>query len=48
MLLTWHNVAFYQQMMRELRDAIANGQLQAYARKFAADQARGDAGDGAA
>jgi queuine tRNA-ribosyltransferase len=49
MLLTWHNVAFYQQMMRELREAIAAGQLAAYAQKFAADQARGDqeADDGA-
>ncbi len=46
MLLTWHNVAFYQQMMRELREAIANGHLAAYAQKFAADQARGSSSDG--
>ncbi len=43
MLLTWHNVAFYQQMMTDLRAAIQNGTLASYAAAFAADQARGDA-----
>lgn len=42
MLLTWHNVAFYQQLMRELRAAIAEGRLADYMRTFAADQQRGD------
>ena len=42
MLLTWHNIAFYQQIMRELRAAITEGRLADYARRFAADQARGD------
>ena len=42
MLLSWHNVAFYQQMMRELRAAIAAGTLATYAMGFAADQQRGD------
>jgi queuine tRNA-ribosyltransferase len=42
MLLSWHNVAFYQQMMKELRAAIAGGTLASYAAAFAADQARGD------
>jgi queuine tRNA-ribosyltransferase len=42
MLLTWHNVAFYQQIMREMRAAIAEGKLAGYASRFAADQARGD------
>jgi queuine tRNA-ribosyltransferase len=42
MLLTWHNVAFYQQMMRGLREAIVAGALASFATAFAADQARGD------
>ena len=42
MLLTWHNIAFYQQIMRELRAAITEGKLSAYASRFAADQARGE------
>jgi queuine tRNA-ribosyltransferase len=42
MLLSWHNVAFYQQLMAELRNAISGGTFDAYARQFAADQARGD------
>ena len=42
MLLTWHNIAFYQQVMAELRSAIMRGQLADYARAFAADQAGGD------
>jgi hypothetical protein len=33
-------------MMGELREAIANGALTAYAQKFAADQAQGARGDG--
>ena len=44
MLLTQHNIAFYQQIMRELRQAIAEGRLQDYIRAFAADQAQGDRG----
>ena len=42
MLLSWHNVAFYQQIMREMREAIAAGTLAAYAASFVADQALGD------
>ena len=38
MLLTWHNVAFYQQMMKELRAAIVAGKLADTAMQFAADQ----------
>ena len=45
MLLSWHNVAFYQQMMKELRAAISSGTLSAYAASFAADQAKGGAAD---
>ncbi len=33
-LNTIHNLYFYQQLMRELREAIEQGQLQAYAREF--------------
>lgn len=44
MLLTWHNIAFYQQMMKELRAAIAEGSLVDYAMQFATDQRRGDDG----
>lgn len=50
MLLSWHNVAFYQQVMKELREAISTGTFSAFAAAFAADQARGtgdnDSGDG--
>lgn len=48
MLLSWHNVAFYQQVMKELREAIAAQSLDAYARAFAADQAGGGDADDAA
>ena len=47
MLLSWHNVAFYQQMMKELRAAIAGGTLSEYAAAFAADQAKGGVADDA-
>ena len=42
MLLTWHNVAFYQQLMADLRDAIQSGSLDSYADGFVADWLRGD------
>ena len=42
MLLTWHNLHYYQNLMRELREAIEKGQLQAFAAAFAEDQAKGD------
>jgi len=34
MLLTWHNLTFYQQLMQGLRDAITGGRLQAFAQEF--------------
>jgi queuine tRNA-ribosyltransferase len=34
MLLTWHNLAFYQDLMRALREAIAQGALESFARSF--------------
>jgi queuine tRNA-ribosyltransferase len=36
MLMTEHNLWFYQQLMQGLRDAIAEGQLEAYAAGFMA------------
>ncbi|MDX2141741.1 MAG: tRNA guanosine(34) transglycosylase Tgt [Rhodospirillaceae bacterium] len=42
MLLSWHNVAFYQHLMEQLRDAIAAHQLEVFAKAFAADQAAGE------
>jgi queuine tRNA-ribosyltransferase len=35
-LLTWHNIAFYQQLMQGLRDAIDAGKLAAFAQAFLA------------
>jgi queuine tRNA-ribosyltransferase len=47
MLLTWHNLQYYQDLMRGLRGAIAAGEAAAFAERFAAQQALGDieAGD---
>ena len=42
MLLSWHNVAFYQKLMKDLREAISTQTLTEFAAAFAADQARGD------
>ena len=42
MLLTWHNLQFYQDLMAGLRAAIAKGELSAFANNFRADYARGD------
>ncbi len=42
MLLTWHNIQYYQDLMRGLRAAIAAGQMTAFARQFAEQQALGD------
>jgi queuine tRNA-ribosyltransferase len=41
MLLTWHNLTYYQDLMAGLRDAIAKGALSAFAETFAAGQAAG-------
>ena len=40
-LATIHNLYYYQQLMRELRDAIEGNQLDAYVRQFYADRQRG-------
>lgn len=42
MLLTWHNIQFYQDVMRGLRAAIAEGRVQQFAAQALADEALGD------
>jgi queuine tRNA-ribosyltransferase len=41
-LLTWHNLRYYQDLMAALRGAIEAGRLGEFAAAFAADQAGGD------
>jgi queuine tRNA-ribosyltransferase len=43
MLLTWHNLAFYQQLMQGLREAIAARRLAAHAAALRAGWAGGNA-----
>ena len=40
-LLSWHNVAFFQALMAEVRAAIAEGRLEAFRKAFAERQGRG-------
>ncbi len=42
MLLTWHNLHYYQDLMRAMRTAIGERRFGAFAEGFAADQAKGD------
>ena len=42
MLLTWHNLNYYQELMQGLRDAIEAGRLDAFAAEFDAQRALGD------
>ncbi|MDP2737777.1 MAG: tRNA guanosine(34) transglycosylase Tgt [Pseudorhodobacter sp.] len=42
MLLTWHNLHYYQTLMQGLRDAIAAGRLAAFVQDFDATRAAGD------
>jgi queuine tRNA-ribosyltransferase len=42
MLLTWHNLHYYQELMQGLRDAIAGGRLAAFVADFHAQRAEGD------
>jgi queuine tRNA-ribosyltransferase len=42
MLLTWHNLHYYQELMAGLRDAIGAGTLAAFVRRFEAERAEGD------
>lgn len=42
MLLTWHNLHYYQDLMQGLRDAIAGGRLATFVAEFHATRAAGD------
>jgi queuine tRNA-ribosyltransferase len=42
MLLTWHNLAYYQRLMQGLRDAISAGRLEQFVARFHQDRAQGD------
>ncbi len=42
MLLTWHNLHYYQELMTGIRTAIGEGELKAFAADFAKAQAQGD------
>ena len=42
MLLTWHNLYYYQDVMRGLREAIAEKGTEAFAAEFHRQQALGD------
>jgi queuine tRNA-ribosyltransferase len=41
-LLTWHNLTYYQDLMAGMREAIAEGRFQAFCAAFAEAQALGD------
>ena len=40
MLLSWHNIAFFQALTAAMRLAIAEGRFDAFRRDFAARQSR--------
>ena len=42
MLLTWHNLHYYQDLMQSMRDAVAAGVFGPFQEKFHAERARGD------
>lgn len=42
MLLTWHNLHYYQVLMVEIREAISEGRFADFQREFAAAQVQGD------
>ncbi|MGC2855925.1 tRNA guanosine(34) transglycosylase Tgt [Novispirillum sp. DQ9] len=42
MLLTWHNIQYYQDLMAGMRAAIERGELKHFAETFEVEQARGD------
>lgn len=42
MLLTWHNINYYQRLMAGLREAIENNRLEEYTNEFYQNQNRGD------
>ena len=42
MLITWHNLHYYQELMQGMRDAIAAGTFDAFQTEFHAMRAMGD------
>ena len=42
MLLTWHNLQYYQDLMADMRGAIESARFPSFASDFAAEQARSD------
>ena len=42
MLLTWHNLTYYQRLMQGLRDAISGGLLEQFVARFHAEREQGD------
>lgn len=42
MLLTWHNLHYYQEIMAGMREAIAEGRFAAWEAEFHAGRAEGD------
>jgi len=42
MLLTWHNLHYYQELMQGMRNAIEQGNLTAFTDDFHRSQALGD------
>ncbi|MFN3145926.1 MAG: tRNA guanosine(34) transglycosylase Tgt [Paracoccaceae bacterium] len=42
MLLTWHNLHYFQELMQAMRDAIASGRFAAFEAEFHATRAMGD------
>jgi len=41
MLLTYHNLSYYQTLMSDMREAIEAGTFEAFQQRFYADQAKG-------
>jgi queuine tRNA-ribosyltransferase len=42
MLLTWHNIRYYQRLMSGLRNAIETDTLNTFVEQFYSDQKQGD------
>jgi len=45
MLLTWHNLQYYQDLMADMRRAISEGKLNEFAKAFEAEQGGGGGGE---
>ena len=42
MLLSWHNIRYYERLMEGLRKALAEDKLQDYVAEFYSNQQKGD------